>query len=132
MTRPIALVVDDHAMNAKLVSFVLRARGLDVVTAASATEVWKALEAIAPTAPAVILMDIQLPEVDGLTLTQMLRRDARFTRTPIVAVTAYAMARDKAAAIDAGCTAFVAKPIDPRALGELVVGLLDGGEKGAS
>lgn len=121
MTRPVVLVVDDHPMNTKLVSFVLRSRGLDVVTAGSAQA---ARAALALAVPAAILMDVQLPEVDGLTLTRELRLDPRLATVPIVAVTAYAMARDRLAAMDAGCDAFVSKPIDTQALGDLVTELV--------
>ena len=81
--------------------------------------------------PAVILMDVQLPGTDGLTLTRAIRSDARFVRLPIVAVTAYAMEADREAALGAGCDAFVAKPIDVRALGELVHALMRRGAEGA-
>jgi len=89
VTRPIALIVDDHPMNAKLFSFVLRARGLDVTTAASASEMWTVLSTLVP---AVLLLDIQLPGTDGLTLARQLRADRRFGSLPILAVTAYAQA----------------------------------------
>lgn len=121
MTRPVVLVVEDHPMNTKLVSFVLRSRGLDVITAGSAQA---ARAELALAVPAAILMDVQLPEVDGLTLTRELRTDPRLATIPIVAVTAYAMARDRLAAMDAGCDAFVSKPIDTQALGDLVTELV--------
>lgn len=114
------LVIDDHPANTKLVTFVLQARGLAVVTAASAEE---ALTVLEREVPSLILMDVQLPGTDGLELTRRLRADPRFADVPIVAVTAYAMARDEQAAYAAGCNAFVSKPIDTRALGELVLKL---------
>ena len=117
----LVLVVDDHPANTKLVTFVLQARGLKVVAAASAEE---ALGVLAAETPALILMDVQLPGTDGLELTRRLRTDPRFVDLPIVAVTAYAMARDEQAAYAAGCNAFVSKPIDTRALGDLVLKLL--------
>lgn len=117
MSKPLVLVVDDHPLNAKLLSFVVRSRGMEVVTAGSAAETRAALERAVP---ALILMDVQLPEVDGLTLTRELRSDARYAHVPIVAVTAYAMERDRQAAKDAGCDAFVSKPIDTQAVGDLV------------
>jgi two-component system cell cycle response regulator DivK len=120
VTRPVVLVVDDHPLNVKLVTFVLRSRGMDVVSAGNATETW---EVLAKVVPAVILMDVQLPGTDGLTLTRAIRADARFTTTPIVALTAYAMASDEAAARAAGCSDFVSKPIDTQALGDLVTRL---------
>lgn len=117
----LVLVVDDHPANTKLVTFVLQAHGLKVVAAASAEE---ALGVLATQTPALILMDVQLPGTDGLELTRQLRNQARFAELPIVAVTAYAMARDEQAAYAAGCNAFVSKPIDTRALGVLVLKLL--------
>lgn len=117
----LVLVVDDHPANTKLVTFVLQARGLKVVAAASAEE---ALGVLATQTPALILMDVQLPGTDGLELTRQLRTDPRFADLPIVAVTAYAMARDEQAAYAAGCNAFVSKPIDTRALGDLVLKLV--------
>jgi two-component system cell cycle response regulator/two-component system cell cycle response regulator DivK len=120
VTRPVVLVVDDHPMNVKLVTFVLEKRGLEVVSAGSAEQTWAVLE---KRTPSVILMDVQLPGTDGLTLTRQLRKDPRFERTPIIAVTAYAMASDVLAARDAGCTEFVAKPIDTQRLGAMVAEL---------
>jgi CheY-like chemotaxis protein len=116
------LVVDDHPANTKLVSFVLKSKGLTVVTAANADEAWAALER---EIPKLILMDVQLPGTDGLTLTRALLADPRYGKVPIVAVTAYAMQRDRDAAHEAGCVAFVSKPVDTRALGELVLRLLE-------
>ncbi len=104
-------------MNTKLFSFVLRKRGLDVITAASASEAWAALAA---TTPDVILLDVQLPGTDGLRLARELRADPRFASLPILAVTAYAMEHDRVAAMEAGCSDFVTKPIDTKAFGELV------------
>lgn len=115
--RPLVLVVDDHATNIKLLRFLLESRGMDVITARSAPEAERALEA---SSPRLVLMDVQLPGTDGLTLTRRLRADPRYADLKIVAVTAYAMARDEAAAREAGCDGFIAKPIDTRAVGELV------------
>lgn len=121
MSAPYVLVVDDHPVNCKLVTYTLEARGIATRSAKDAAE---ALAAVEREAPAVILMDVQLPGVDGLTLTRQLRADARFAQVPIVALTAYAMASDERAARDAGCDAFMSKPVDTRALGDLVVDLL--------
>ncbi len=124
MSGPRILVVDDHPTNLKLLSFVLEARGFEVITARDADEARAALDG---ELPALVLMDIQLPRVDGLTLTRSLRSEERFARLPIVAVTAYAMESDRQAAREAGCTDFVSKPIDTRALGALVTRLVEGG-----
>lgn len=118
---PIILVVDDNPMNVKLLRFVLEARGYVIRAAHSAEEAMRALEA---SAPDLILMDIQLPGTDGLTLSRHLRADPRHARTPIVAVSASAMPQDHAAALEAGCDEFVAKPIDTRTFGATVERLL--------
>lgn len=128
--RPFVLLIDDHPLNLKLLGATLAARGIETRSAQNAEQAWRALEAARPSA---ILMDVQLPGVDGLTLTRQIRGDGRFDDLPIVAVTAYAMDADRHAALSAGCTAFVPKPIDVRALGDLVETLLRqrAGEDGA-
>lgn len=118
------LIVDDHPINIKLLRFVLEARKIQVMTAGSAEDARRSIEA---DLPGVILMDIQLPGTDGLTLTRELRADNRLQNVAIVAVTAYAMASDESSAREAGCDGFVAKPIDTRAMGELVQRLLKEG-----
>lgn len=121
MGAPMVLVVDDNPMNVKLLRFVLESRGYIVREALSADEAMRSLDL---EAPALILMDIQLPGTDGLTLSRKLRADARFARTPIVAVSASAMPHDHLAALEAGCNEFVSKPINTRTLGALVERLL--------
>ena len=111
------LVVDDQFMNRKLVRLVLEDEGFDVRCVASAEEARTALQELDP---ALILMDVRLPGTDGLTLTRDLRADPRFGRTWIVALSAETAARGRAAALAAGCDAYVSKPIDTLALPELV------------
>jgi CheY-like chemotaxis protein len=118
---PYVLVVDDHPMNVRLLECTLEIRGIATRVARNAEETIRALE---EELPGVVLMDVQLPGMDGLTLTRKLRADPRYATLPIVAVTAYAMPSDERAARDAGCTAFVPKPIDTTALGDLVLALL--------
>jgi CheY-like chemotaxis protein len=96
---------------------LLRSRGYDVRTAADAEEVMRALEGFSPR---LILMDIQLPGIDGLELTRRLRSNPRTSSVAIVAVTAYAMKGDEQRALDAGCDGYITKPIDTRALPNLV------------
>jgi CheY-like chemotaxis protein len=90
---------------------VLRRAGYRTEEARTAREVEERLQA---SLPDVILMDIQLPGEDGLTLTRRLRADARTAEVPIVALTAYAMADDQVRAQDAGCDGYITKPIDTR------------------
>jgi CheY-like chemotaxis protein len=111
------LVVDDNPTNLKLVSFLVRASGYDVETAADAEQ---ALAAIRANPPALILMDLQLPGIDGIELTRRLKADAATRDIRIVAVTAYAMKGDQEKALAAGCDAYVTKPIDTRALPALI------------
>lgn len=107
------LVVDDNAANTKLLAFILGARGYDVLTAANADE---ALLAIARRKPRLILMDIQLPGMDGLTLTRRIKTDPETRDISIIAATAYAMKGDEQRALAAGCDGYITKPIDTRQL----------------
>ena len=103
------MVVDDHALNIELVRFILEAEGWAVATAADAQQ---ALQQMPSFAPDLILMDIQLPGVDGLTLTRRLKADPATRHVVIVAFTAYAMKGDEARMLAAGCDGYVSKPID--------------------
>lgn len=105
------LVVDDNPANAKLAAFVLSRHGFQVVTAQNAAA---ALASIAAQPPALVLMDLQMPGVDGLTLTRQLRDDPATRHLPIVAVTAYAMRGDEQRALDAGCNGYLTKPINTK------------------
>ena len=108
--RKRSLVVDDNTSNLRLFELLLRSQ-YAVETATSAEE---ALAAVQRSCPDLILMDVQLPGMDGLTLTRRLRQDVAFGCVPIVALTAYAMLEDRDRAIEAGCDGFISKPIDTR------------------
>ncbi|MGI8632580.1 MAG: response regulator [Solirubrobacterales bacterium] len=107
------LVVDDHPTNLKLVQTLLEAEGYDVRTAADAEQ---ARSALAEFQPRMILMDIQLPGVDGLELTRELKSQDRHRDIRVIAVSSYAMAADEQRALAAGCDGFIAKPINTRSL----------------
>lgn len=111
------LVVDDNAANLKLIRVVLAREGFDVRTAASAGD---ALAVLASFHPRLILMDLQMPGMDGLELTRRLKSDASTHDIPVVALTAYAMKGDEQRALDAGCSAYIAKPVDTRTLAETI------------
>lgn len=111
------LIVDDNPTNLKLVAYLVKAHGYDVDTANDADS---ALAAIAAQPPQLILMDLQMPGVDGLELTRRLKADAKTRNIKIIAVTAYAMKGDQEKAIAAGCDDYVTKPIDTRALPQLI------------
>jgi two-component system, cell cycle response regulator DivK len=116
------LVVDDNAQNLKLARVLLRAEGYEVRTAVDAEEALRELEWFSPE---LILMDLQLPGMDGLELTRRLKADPMRSDIAIIALTAYAMKGDEAKAMAAGCDGYVAKPIDVEALPRMVREHLD-------
>lgn len=111
------LVVDDNPINLKLAVFTLEGAGYEVRTAGNADQVAEILTSFHPR---VILMDIQLPGVDGLELTRRLRTDPTLAEVRIVALTAFAMTGDRERAIDAGCDGYITKPVPPPRLREFV------------
>ena len=117
------LIVDDNPTNLKLVTYLVKSNGYDVDTAADAET---ALTVIAASRPDLILMDLQLPGIDGLELTRRLKADAKTADIKIIAVTAYAMKGDQEKAFDAGCDGYVTKPIDTRALPALIAAQVGG------
>jgi CheY-like chemotaxis protein len=119
------LIVDDHPANMKLLSFLLLNAGYDVRMAADATE---ALQVLQNFHPRVILMDIQLPGMDGLELTRRLKADPAFSAVSIVAVTASAMKGDEEKARRAGCDGYVTKPVDTRSILQIVARYAKAGE----
>ena len=121
------LVVDDNPMNLKLVRVLLETEGYDVRTAADAEEALAALDAFRPR---LILMDLQLPGMDGLALTRRLKADPARRDIVILALTSYAMKGDEEKALHAGCDGYLTKPIDTRALPTLLVRALRGPEGG--
>lgn len=125
MAEPI-LIVDDNPTNLKLVTYLMKASGYDVRTASDAES---AITAIAECKPRLVLMDVQLPGIDGLELTRRLKADATTADIKIIAVTAYAMKGDEEKAMAAGCDGYVTKPIDTRKLPEVVATMIRSGSK---
>lgn len=111
------LVVDDDVFNLELVATILERGGYDVVGTASGGE---ALELAATLMPSLVLMDLQLPGMDGLEVTRRLLESPRTSRLKIVAYSAMAMPDDIEAAMRAGCSAYITKPIGARQLIETV------------
>jgi two-component system, cell cycle response regulator DivK len=111
------LIVDDNPQNLKLVRILLTGEGFDVRTAVDAEDALSQLELFSPR---VILMDLQLPGMDGLELTRRLKADPVQRGIVIIALTAYAMKGDEQRALAGGCDAYVTKPIDIEALPKLV------------
>ena len=121
MSQTRILVVDDNPVNQKLAQLTLRLAGYEVRTAADATEATAQVEDFCPR---LILMDIQLPGIDGLELTRRFKADPATRDICIVALTAYAMKGDEQRVRAAGCDGYLAKPMDTRALPDAVAGYL--------
>ncbi|PWU24866.1 MAG: two-component system response regulator [Candidatus Rokuibacteriota bacterium] len=103
------LVVEDNEKNMKLFRDVLQATGYETLEATSGEE---ALTLAAESAPALVLMDIQLPDIDGVEALQRLREDERTAGIPVLALTAQAMHGDGDRFLDAGFDGYLAKPVD--------------------
>jgi CheY-like chemotaxis protein len=116
------LVVDDNPTNLKLVSDVLEFEGYVILKAVDAEE---AQVVLAETLPDLILMDIALPGMDGLTFTRKLKAEERTRHIRIVALTAFAMKGDDQKAREAGCDGYITKPVDTRKLPEQVAEILE-------
>ena len=112
------LIVDDNPVNMKLIRILLIGEGYDARTASDAAE---ALEVLKEFSPRLILMDIQLPGMDGLELTRRLKADPVTRDIKILGLTAYAMKGDEEKILAAGCDGYVSKPIDTRTLPELIL-----------
>jgi len=117
MAKEAILIVDDNPVNMKLIRILLTGEGYDARTAADAGE---ALEVLKGFNPRLILMDIQLPGMDGLELTRRLKADPLTRDIRILGLTAYAMKGDEEKILAAGCDGYVSKPIDTRTLPELI------------
>ena len=115
------LYVEDNPENRLLVRRILMAEGFDVAEAESAS---KAVEFINTRYPDLILMDINMPEVDGYTLTSRLRENPRLNGVPIIALTANVMKGDRERTLEAGCDGYIQKPIDVDMLPQQILSLL--------
>lgn len=115
------LIVDDNPQNLKLARVLLTIAGYDVRAAVDAEDALQMLQAFKPR---LILMDIQLPGMDGLELTRRLKADPDTRHIIVIAHTAYAMKSDRDAALAAGCDGYVPKPVDTDTLPELIAGYL--------
>ena len=111
------LIVEDTPVSLRLTRILLANEGYTVLTAASAEE---ALELLRSHHPRLILADIQLPGMDGLEMTRLIKQDERSRDIAVVALTAFAMKGDEEKAMDAGCDGYITKPIDTRTLGDRI------------
>jgi CheY-like chemotaxis protein len=119
------LVIEDHAVDHKLADLVLSTAGYDVSTAETAEQ---AIGAIQEDRPQLIFLDLDLPGMDGLTLARKLKADPDTRDIHIVAVTCYAEQYPKAAALAAGCDAYLMKPINTRELSDQLTAVAEGGD----
>lgn len=119
------LVVDDNPTNLKLACDVLEMEGYEVERAEDAEQ---AISIVEKTSFDLILMDIELPGMDGLTLTRKLKSQELTKDIPIIALTAFAMKGDDQKALQAGCVGYISKPIDTRKLPEQVENFLKPGQ----
>jgi len=112
MSHHTVLVVEDNDMNMQLVEYLLEEGGYSIVKASSGEEALAITRNDAAPAPDLILMDIHLPGMDGLSVVRQMKTDSRTQRVPILALTAHAMRGDKDRFLDAGCDGYISKPID--------------------
>lgn len=105
------LYIEDNDQNFYLVNYILKAQGHDVVRARDGRE---GVNLATELEPGLILLDIQLPVMDGYATARELRTLPQLAGTPLVALTSYAMAGDREKALSAGCTGYIEKPINPK------------------
>ncbi len=109
MSNGTILYVEDNLDNRTLIRRILMAEGYEVMEAENATQ---ALERLKELKPDLILMDINMPDIDGYTLTARIRGMPGFENTPIVALTANVMRGDREKSLEAGCDGYIQKPVD--------------------
>ena len=117
------LIIEDNEQNLYLATFILEKHGHAVTAACDGARGIQLAEEIRPD---LILLDIQLPVMDGYAVADELRRNPALARTPIVAVTSYAMAGDRERVLAAGCDGYLEKPINPDTFLEEVLSCLPG------
>jgi two-component system cell cycle response regulator DivK len=109
MSNAVILYIEDNVDNRTLIRRILTAEGYELKEAGNAVE---ALETLSLVRPDLILMDINMPDVDGYTLTTQIRAMSGFESVPIVALTANVMRGDRERSLEAGCDGYIQKPID--------------------
>jgi two-component system cell cycle response regulator DivK len=112
-SRRTVLVVDDHEDNRRILRDLLQSAGYEIVEATTGEDAVVTAEARVPD---LILMDIQLPGIDGYEATRRIKANDALRRIPLIVVTSYALSGDDAKAFAAGADAYVAKPFSPRAM----------------
>ena len=117
VARKRILVIEDHEENRRLLRDLLTSFGYELIEAATGEEGLAAAEAQQPD---LILMDIQLPGIDGYETTRQIKANPALLHIPVIAVTSYALSGDDVKALEAGCDAYVTKPFDPAELLEKI------------
>ena len=117
------LIVDDNPVNLRLTTMLLEKEGYEVATAPDGESALRMLEQFNPR---IILMDVQLPGIDGLEVTRRIKANPAHSGIVVVALTAYAMKGDEEKALQAGCDGYVSKPINTRALPRMIREYIDG------
>ena len=115
------LVIEDNEQNLYLTTFILEKRGHQVIAARDGSQGIELAQALRP---ALILLDIQLPVMDGYAVAEALRSSPALAHIPIVAVTSYAMPGDRERCLESGCDGYSEKPIDPTTFADEVAGFL--------
>jgi two-component system cell cycle response regulator DivK len=108
--KPTILLIEDNEQNLYLATYLLEQNGFNVVPARSGPE---GIELAGRIHPTLIILDIQLPVMDGYAVARALRQNLALKDVPIVAVTSYAMVGDRERALEAGCSGYIEKPINP-------------------
>jgi len=121
MENKTVLIIEDNELNMKLVRSMLQLGRYQVLEAGDAET---GIQLARGHLPDLILMDIQLPGMDGLQATQIIRNESILANIPVVALTSYAMQGDEQKAASAGCTGYIAKPIDTRNFLDILAGFL--------
>jgi CheY-like chemotaxis protein len=122
MSKEKILVVEDNPMNMELFKDLLEVQGYEVHEATNGQE---ALDQVKSNEFDLILMDVQLPGMDGLTATKIIREDPKNKDIPIIALTSYAMKGDEERMKEGGCNAYIAKPIDTKEFPRIVARFLN-------
>ena len=104
------LIIEDNEQNMYLMTFLLESYGYEIVQAYNGKDGIRLAKELKPK---VILLDIQLPEINGYQVAEEIRKDSSLTGVPIIAVTSFAMAGDKERALAAGATGYIEKPVNP-------------------
>jgi two-component system, cell cycle response regulator DivK len=119
------LVVEDNGDNLRLITYALHRYGYEVIAAETGL---RGVELAIAERPAFIIMDINLPDFDGLEATRRIRKSSANGDIPIIAITSNAMAGDMELAMAAGCTGYFEKPIDPLTIMDKIHALLGWGK----